>query len=162
MWNCPHPQPNHKGLPQSSVCAEVTQSIPSLLPSSPCWLCGCGGQHSMLVQKVSNMTVLWPDTSLPLRRNPSHFPVFYVTVGSRWCSVLWAISKNLLLFQSGTHFLCNGVKYSKVECERSNTVWIQNLRLFNGCIQRSIIPVRENLCYILDRRVRKGTLTAGK
>lgn len=57
MWKCPRPRQNHKGPPQLGVCAEVTQSIPTLLPSSPCWLCGCGGLHSTLAQKVRNKRV---------------------------------------------------------------------------------------------------------
>lgn len=164
MWKCRRPRPNHKGPPQLRVSAEVTQSIPPPLPSSPCWLCGCAGLHSMSVQKVSNMRVR-PGCCDPTRHYRSdetlQFSVFYVTVSSRWCSVLWAISKDLLLFY-GTDFLCTVVKYSKVVCERSNAAWIQNLRLFNECVQCCIISVRESLCYMLDRWERKGAFTAGK
>lgn len=89
MWKCPRPRPNHKGPPQLGVCAEVTQSIlsPPIFSLLAVWLRRAAfnaGTESYCCDPKHHYR---SDETLR-------------TVGSRWCRVLWAILKNLLLFQS--------------------------------------------------------------
>lgn len=164
MWKCPRPLPNHKGTPQLSLCrgGPINTFSPPVFCLLAAWLrraafnAGTGrwGWGATTRHIITSQT------------KPFAFSCIFLFHG--WLQVMQCPLSKFKEFivvpvsVDGTDFLCTVVKHPKVACERSNTAWIQKLRLFNECVQRCIIPVRENLRYMLDRWDGKGAFTAGK
>lgn len=125
MWKCPRPRPNHKGPPQLGLCRgdpinTVSSPVFSLLAG---WLrraaCNAGMESCSNVRGEAGAPR--PHTSLPLRRNPSHCPVFLHHARLQVMQCPLSSFKEFVVVPvgaDGAGFLCAVLKYSKVACER--------------------------------------------
>lgn len=154
--------------PQRAPTAQSVQRWPNqYFLSSRLLSAGCGGLHSMLERTLATWGWGWGATTRHIITAQTKPFAFSCILCHSWLQVMQCPLSKFKEFivvpvsVDGTDFLCTVVKHPKVACERSNTAWIQKLRLFNECVQRCIIPVRENLRHMLDRWDGKGAFTAG-